>query len=75
MRWHSSLRTDQGLDSGKLTQVLQQLVQRVPGVRCDGVLVLEEELSSENEESVAKEHGEKGGLGAKGHRNPLCSSS
>ena len=59
VRWRSSLRTNEGLDSGELTQVLQQLVQRVPGVGSDGVLVLEEELSSENEKSVTKEHGGK----------------
>lgn len=46
--------TDQGLDCGKLIKILQELVQGVTVVWCDGVLVLEQELDSARDESVAK---------------------
>lgn len=48
--------TDQRLDCRKLIKILQELVQGVTVVRCDGVLVLKQELDSARDESVAKEN-------------------
>lgn len=45
--------TKQGLDCRELIKILQELVQGVTGVRCDGVLVLEQELDSARDESAA----------------------
>lgn len=46
-----ALPTDEGLDSRKLVEIFQQLVQRVSVVRGDGVLVLEQELGGGKEEN------------------------
>lgn len=46
--------TKQGLDCRELIKILQELVQGVTGVRCDGVLVLEQELDSARDESAAR---------------------
>lgn len=46
-----ALRTDEGLDGGKLIEVFQELVQGIPVVRGDGVLVLEQELGGAREKS------------------------
>lgn len=45
------LRTDEGLDGGKLIEVFQELVQGISVVRGDGVLVLEQELGGAREKS------------------------
>jgi len=45
------LPTNKGLDRRKFIKIFQKLMQRVSMVRCDGVLVLEQELDGAMEES------------------------
>lgn len=45
------LPTDKGLDRRKLIEIFQKLVQGVSVARCNGVLVLEQELDGAREES------------------------
>lgn len=47
--------TDQGLDRRKLIKILQELMQGVTVVWCDGISVLKQELDSARDKSVAKD--------------------
>lgn len=46
--------TDQGLDCREFIKILQELMQGVTVLWCNGVLVLKQELDSARDESVAK---------------------
>lgn len=45
------LPTDKGLDRRKLVKIFQKLVQGIPVMRRDGVLVLEQELDGARKDS------------------------